>query len=94
MLQRMRIARYSSRVLYRILGGGSLWGTATVSCMSMRLYKFCFEYETIQIFNFSGWEELRLGGGGIPGPTPPLYETLNSVPHVSVSSPISDGEGG
>ena len=28
-------------------GGRSLWGTATASCMSKRLYKFCFEYETL-----------------------------------------------
>ena len=30
-------------------GGRSLWDIATASCMSMRLYKFCFEYETIQV---------------------------------------------
>ena len=55
-------------VSYRIFWWGkgrSLWGTDTASCMSMRL---SFEYETVQIFKFSG------GGGVIPGP--PLYETL------------------
>ena len=39
------------------VGGRSLWGTTTVSCMSIRLYKFGFEYEIMLSF---------LGGGEVP----------------------------
>ena len=55
--------------------GRSLWGTATASYMSMRLYKFCFGYETKQIFKFSG------GRGNSRAPLP-LYETLVSIYHL------------
>ena len=50
--------------------GRSLWGTAIVSCMSMRLYKFSsFEYKF-----FVFWE------GGIH----PLHETLGGSTSFSV----------
>ena len=53
-------------------GGRSLWGTATASCMGMRLYKFSsLEYETVQIFKFRVcWGgELRLEKGESKAPT-------------------------
>ena len=43
-------------------GGKKFVGTATVSCM--RLYKFCYECETIYIFKFSGRGGIIEAGGG------------------------------
>ena len=57
----------TSRVSYRIFGGGgrSLWGTATVSCMSMRLQILSMKLYKFQDF----WVGKIEVGGKIPGLT-------------------------